>query len=71
MTAQGESLRDRWGRMTLTEKQALAPSGRKCVECGKPAGTPWGPYWCPECDDKRIERIDRGFRSLTPSGPTP
>lgn len=62
MTA--ETLRDRWNRMTLDEKRALAPSGRACVECGEPAGTPWGPFWCPACDDKRMERIDKGLREI-------
>ena len=33
------------------------PSGRPCVDCGAPAGTPWGPYWCPDCDVKRLDRI--------------
>lgn len=34
------------------------------MDCGKPAGTPWGPYFCAECDDKRMERIDRGFAEI-------
>lgn len=59
-----ETLRDRWNRMTPDEKRNLAPSGRACVDCGEPAGTPWGPYWCPYCDDKRIERIDAGMRQI-------
>ena len=35
------------------------PSGRTCVEpgCGKPAGTLWGPMWCPECDEKRLDHV--------------
>jgi|GEM_PF-6021104 len=41
------------------------PSGRKCVEgCGRDAGTPWGPYWCPECDVERLERIARQLEGL-------
>ena len=24
-----------------------------------PAGTPWSPYWCPDCDDRRIGRISQ------------
>jgi len=32
-------------------------SGKKCVECGEPAGTAWTPYWCPKCDIERKSRI--------------
>ena len=35
------------------------PSGRVCYEkgCNEPAGTSWGPYWCPEHDAERLDRI--------------
>ena len=35
-------------------------TGKKCIEkdCNKPAGTAWSPYWCFECNVKRIRRID-------------
>lgn len=35
------------------------PSGRICIEagCNKPAGTLWGPMWCPEHDRVRLDRI--------------
>lgn len=35
------------------------PSGRMCIEddCDEPAGTWWGPYWCPEHDRQRLNRI--------------
>lgn len=35
------------------------PSGRRCLEpgCDEPAGTEWGPMWCPEHDADRIDRI--------------
>lgn len=33
------------------------PSGRTCLDCDQPAGTRWGPYWCPDCDKKRLDRI--------------
>ena len=35
------------------------PSGRTCIEsgCAVPAGTLWGPYWCPDHDRDRIDRI--------------
>jgi len=50
------------------------PSGRKCVDCGAPAGTVWGPYWCMDCDSRRLDRIRAGFeeisRQLAESGDT-
>lgn len=35
------------------------PSGRSCIEvgCSEPAGTLWGPLWCPEHDRQRLDRI--------------
>ena len=43
----------------------------KCVDCGKPAQTEanhrrgsWSPYWCRECDEKRIARIDAGLAKI-------
>lgn len=39
------------------EHHCLTPSGRECIACGKPAGTPWGPYWCPDCDVRRLDHI--------------
>lgn len=45
------------------------PSGRLCVEagCGKEAGTWWGPYWCPEHDKERLDRVSAGFDSILAS----
>lgn len=40
------------------------PSKRACIECGEPAGTLWGPHWCPDCDEVRLDRIDASLRSL-------
>lgn len=40
------------------------PSGRHCIDCGKPAGTPWGPYWCPDCDVRRLDRVGAGFAAV-------
>lgn len=40
------------------------PSGRACIDCGKPAGTFWGPYWCPDCDVKRLDGIS-AYLSVT------
>ena len=61
-----ETYRDKWERMSPEERAAVAPSGRTCAEpgCDKPAGTPWGPYWCPDCDDERMERVSRGLESV-------
>ena len=40
-------------------------SGKQCVErgCNKPAGTLWGPLWCPEHDRQRLTRIGSFFES--------
>ena len=37
----------------------VQPSGRECIEpgCHAPAGTLWGPMWCPEHDQERLDRI--------------
>lgn len=40
------------------------PSGRGCIDCGQPAGTLWGPYWCPDCDAKRLDRIRASLESI-------
>lgn len=42
------------------------PSGRGCVEtgCDKPAGTWWGPNWCPEHDKERLDRVTGQFLAL-------
>lgn len=39
----------------------LTTMARKCYEpdCENEAGGPWSPYWCPECDRQRVERISR------------
>lgn len=34
-------------------------TGKKCIEgCGRPAGTRWSPFWCQECNARRINEID-------------
>lgn len=45
------------------------PSGYVCVEdgCDRAAGTWWGPYWCPEHDKERIDRISRQFDDILAS----
>lgn len=40
------------------------PSGRECFECGKPAGTWWGPYFCPDCDMARLDRISASLDKI-------
>ena len=44
-------------------------SGRACLDCGQPAGTLWGPYWCPDCDVKRLDRIGASLDSLASEAP--
>mgnify|MGYP007028447013 FL=1 len=46
------------------EHSCHEPSGRPCIECGAPAGTPWGPHFCPECDVIRLDRIDANLLAL-------
>jgi hypothetical protein len=42
------------------------PSGRLCIEagCDQPAGTLWGPYWCPDHDKARLDRINPQMEAL-------
>jgi hypothetical protein len=42
------------------------PSGAPCIEpgCNEPAGTLWGPLWCPDHDRERIARVDRNLRAI-------
>lgn len=41
------------------------PSGRSCAEgCDQPAGTLWGPYWCPDHDSQRLARISAQMENL-------
>lgn len=44
----------------------VQPSGRVCIEtgCDQPAGTGWGPYWCPEHDAERLDRITRNLETI-------
>jgi hypothetical protein len=39
------------------------PSGRDCIDCGQAAGTLWGPYWCPDCDVKRLDKLVPAWNS--------
>lgn len=42
------------------------PSGRACYEqpCPEPAGTLWGPYWCPAHDEERLDGISRNLEDI-------
>lgn len=41
-------------------------TGKPCIEagCDRPAGTAWSPYWCFECNVRRIKRISNQFEEL-------
>jgi hypothetical protein len=44
-------------------------TGKKCIEngCDKPAGTKWSPFWCWECNSKRLNYISSQFEKLAAS----
>ena len=46
------------------EHTCHVPSGRTCLDCDQPAGTPWGPYWCPPCDVVRLDRVSAGMDEI-------
>ena len=33
--------------------------GEKEGKCNNKAGTKWSPYWCEECNQKRLEHIEK------------
>ena len=41
-------------------------TGKPCVEagCNNAAGTAWSPYWCFECNVKRIDGINKSFDKM-------
>ncbi len=45
------------------------PSGHLCGEqpCDQTAGTDWGPFFCPDHDVQRLERVSAGFADLKAS----
>lgn len=53
-------------RQTEAGHVCQKPSGRSCYEqgCDRPAGTLWGPYWCPEHDQERLERISASLEGM-------
>jgi len=50
----------------VNEHVCQRPSGRHCDVrgCDQPAGTLWGPYWCPEHDKERLDRISASFAEI-------
>lgn len=42
------------------------PSGLICAKpgCDEKAGTWWGPYWCPEHDKERLDRISDSLDAI-------
>lgn len=38
--------------------------GEKHGTCTNVAGTPWTPYWCHECDQKRRDHITARFEEI-------
>lgn len=49
----------RWG----VECQGFDEDG-KGFDCPNTPGTPWGPGWCPSCDERRRARITRQLDDL-------
>lgn len=47
-------------------------SGHPCIEtgCMEDAGTWWGPLWCPEHDQERLDRIGQQAEQLLAAVPT-
>lgn len=41
-------------------------TGKPCITpgCNNPAGTAWSPYWCVECNIKRMDRISKSLTGL-------
>ena len=55
----------------IPEHVCQQPSGRVCIEqgCRQPAGTLWGPLWCPDHDRERINRISDNLAALVREDP--
>jgi hypothetical protein len=55
----GQSARSHQQCIDAGEHVCQMPSGRTCIEdgCEKAAGTRWGPLWCAEHDQERMDRI--------------
>lgn len=68
MSAKDRAHPDCWAGDRYAHK-CQKPSGRTCYErgCEQPAGTLWGPYWCPDCDVVRLDRITASLLSIAAS----
>lgn len=55
-----------WRKDHYEHHDCRRPNGHHCIEdgCEEPAGTLWGPYWCPEHDVERLDRVYRGILRL-------
>jgi len=44
-------------------------TGKVCIEhgCNNPAGTAWSPYWCVECNIKRMDGITKSLEKIMES----
>lgn len=58
-----------WNGVGYDHVDCLRPSGRTCVECDQPAGTLWGPYFCPACDVARLRTINAGLADILAAFP--
>jgi hypothetical protein len=39
-------------------------TGKKCIDCDKPAGTWWSKLWCFDCNVKRMTHLNKQFDKL-------
>ena len=48
------------------ENSAEFLSGLRCYEkdCENEAGTAWSPYFCVDCNIKRMKRIDKNLKEI-------
>lgn len=55
-----------WTGDGYSHTECRDPSGKPCIEsgCNQPAGTLWGPHWCPEHDVERLDRISASMDRL-------
>jgi len=53
--------------MTAKEinKRICPGYGKYEGKCGRPAGTPWTPFWCPRCDELRRKRIRKQLENIS------
>lgn len=58
--------RTEWEALSRAERRAHADPTRKCImrSCIEPAGTPWGPHYCADHDDERINGISKALDDI-------